>query len=667
MRKILIIALLSGIVLSACRPATPTIQPDVPLTAVVLDTPAVTEEASQPTESVGEALYKDPSQPVEARVNDLLPRMTLQEKIGQITQVEKNSIKPEDITRMFIGSVLSGGGGSPNGDNTPEGWANMVDGFQRYALRTRLGIPIIYGVDAVHGNAEMRGATIFPVEVGLGASLDPDLVTRVAQATADEMLATGISWDFAPVIAVPQDIRWGRAWEAFGEKTNLVSELGTAYIKGLQTLSKESIPGRSIYVLASPKHYIGDGGTTWGSSTQNIQNHPYMLDQGDMRVDDATIRKLFLPPYQAAVDAGAMNVMVSFSSWNGTKMHAQKFLLTDVLKNELGFKGFLVSDWGGIDQISSDYYTAVVQSFNAGMDMNMVPTDYVKFINTITKAVKNGDISEERIDDAVRRILTVKFELGLFETPYSDPTLLQSIGSDEHRQLAREAVRKSLVLLKNDKQALPLSKEAALVLVGGQGADDIGMQSGGWTVDWQGRMGNITPGTSILQGIQQAVSPQSAVQYDPTGTFPDLKNQTADIGIAVVGEKPYAEGVGDTSDLSLYPNDIKVIENMRPLVKELIVVILSGRPMVITEQLKQMDALVAAWWPGTEGEGVADVLFGDYPFTGKLPYTWPRWNSQLPFDFQNLPKDGCAAPLFPFGYGLGTKDPSPVIPDCPVQ
>lgn len=620
--------------------------------------------SAKPTQSIdtNTIIYTDPSQPTIARVEDLLARMTLEEKIGQMTQVEKDSIKAGDITKYFIGSILSGGGGSPSGHNTPEGWVEMVNDFQSEALKTRLSIPIIYGTDAVHGHGNLYGATIFPHEIGLGAANDPELVEKIGRVTAAEMMATGVTWNFAPVVAVPQDIRWGRTYEAYGESTELVSKLGAAYIRGLQSQPAgfKTGTGESIYVLATPKHYLGDGATKFGTSIDNTL--PYLIDQGNMQADEATVRSLYLPSYKSAVDAGAMSVMISFSSWNGKKMHAQKGLITDVLKGELGFMGFTVSDWGGVDQIDPDYYTSVVTAINAGLDMNMVPYNYIRFIDTMKKAVTNGDIKQDRIDDAVRRILTVKFMLGLFNHPYADPAMIDSVRSQDHLDLAREAVRKSLVLLKNDNSVLPVSKEVPLILVAGLGADDIGMQSGGWTIEWQGKLGDITTGTTILDGIKTAVSSKTQVLYDQSGNF----NENAEIGIIVVGEKPYAEGQGDARDLRLSPKDILAITNIRPHVKKLIAITISGRPLIITDQLPLADAWIAAWLPGTEGAGIADVLFGDYPFSGKLSYTWPRSNDQLPMNINNSAnKIGCDAALFPFGYGLSYGDTSPEIPlDC---
>ncbi len=664
LHPILSLFLIVSFVLTACG---------TPSTPVGVDTPA--EQVVETSEPISEEkvsedmpIYQDPTADIDDRVEDLLERMTLEEKIGQMTQVEKNSIKDEDISARFIGSILSGGGGSPT-PNTAENWAEMVNAFQERALATRLGIPLIYGVDAVHGHGNLEGATVFPHNVGLGATRDADLLTHIGRATAVETAATGIYWNFGPVVAVPQDIRWGRAYEAYGENTALVSELAAAYVQGLQSVDGVTDLGNRATILATAKHFVGDGGTVWGTSTTEIMQ-PYQLDQGDMQVDESVLRAVHLPPYQAAIDAGAMSVMVSFSSWNGLKMHANQYLITDVLKGELGFEGFVVSDWGGIDQIADNYYDAVVTAINAGIDMNMVPTQYDQFIYALSKAVENGDVPMERIDNAVRRILRVKFQLGLFEHPFADETLLEYVGSAEHRDLAREAVSASLVLLKNDNQALPISKDAATIFVAGYAGDDVGLQCGGWTIEWQGASGHITPGTTILDGIEATVSEDPFVQFNRFGKFERVTDENgdplvADVGIAVVGEDPYAEGVGDRADLSLSETDLNVIERTRDQSEILVIILISGRPMIITEQLSQADAFIAAWLPGTEGQGVSDALFGDMPFTGKLPYTWPRWMSQIPFDFANLPAEGCDAPLFPYGYGLTLEDDKALeILDC---
>jgi len=600
--------------------------------------------------------YLDANEPISLRVDDLISRMTLEEKIGQMTQVEKNSIRPGDITEYYIGSILSAGGGSPD-ENTIEGWIAMTGAFQREALATRLGIPLIYGVDAVHGHGNLFGATIFPHQIGLGAAGNPDLMYRIGQATAREMLATGIPWNFAPVLAVPQDIRWGRTFESFTENTELVTELGVAYMEGLQSLPDDftPAPGQTLYVLATPKHFIGDGGTEFGSSTEAT----YLLDQGDMRIDESSIRSLFLPPYRTAVEKGAMSIMPSYSSWNGTKMHAQEYWLSDVLKGELGFPGFVISDLGALIQIDFNYYTAVVTAINAGVDMNMVPSDYKGFINVMIKAVDEGDIPRSRIDDAVRRILTVKFQLGLFDHPFADAKLSSAVGSGNHRELARRAVRESLVLLKNDNNLLPIDKDTKTIYVAGRAADDIGLQCGGWTITWQGISGDIQPGTTVLEGIRDAVSLETEIQFDASGQFEGL----ADVGIVVVGEFPYAEGRGDKANLTLSEKDIQIITDVRERSKAMVVILISGRPLIITDQYQDVDAWIAAWLPGTEGDGIADLLFGDYTFKGTLPFSWPRDMDQLPFDFENLPTTGCQSPLFPLGYGLNVSHDSPPTVD----
>ncbi|HUF00506.1 MAG TPA: glycoside hydrolase family 3 N-terminal domain-containing protein [Anaerolineales bacterium] len=641
------------------------------LSACAAQTPATvapTESPAAATESLGTAIYTDPSQPVEARVEELLRRMTLDEKIGQMTQVEKNSIKSGDITKYYIGSILSGGGGSPS-ENTPQAWYAMVEDFQNEALATRLEIPMIYGVDAVHGHGNLLNATIFPHNIGLGATNNPELLEKIGRATAEEMLATGIPWNFAPVVAVVQDVRWGRTYEGFGEETELVTSLGTAYLRGLQTLTEADnpVPGQSIFVLGTPKHFIGDGATIWDSSSTN----DYKLDQGNMQVPEELVRKVYLPPYQSAVDAGAMNVMASFSSWKGTKIHGEQYLLTKVLKDELGFTGFIVSDWQGMDQVfPDDYYASIVTSVNAGVDMNMVPYDYVTFIETMMNAVNNGDIPESRVDEAVRRILRVKFALGLFEQPMPDTKYQGTVRSREHLELARQAVRESLVLLKNEDDALPLDENTPSIFVAGEGANDIGLQSGGWTLEWLGKPGNDNEGTTILSGIRAIASANTRIEYNRNGNFSEFNNAegnplVAGVGIVVLAEEPYAEGVGDRADISLNEEETTLITEMGKQSETVVVILISGRPRVITEQLSLAEAWVAAWLPGTEGGGIADVLFGDYPFTGKLSYSWPRSNEQLPINSNNsAEKAGCDAPLFPFGYGLTYGDPSPEILEC---
>ncbi len=617
-------------------------------------------EPKKPPTKEAELTYLDPFQPVDGRVIDLLSRMTLNEKVGQMVQISKDGIRPGEVKEYFIGSVLSAGGGFP-ADNSPAGWLEMVNGFQSEALETRLGIPLIYGVDAVHGHGNMIGATLFPHQIGLGATRDPDLIRRIGEATAREILATGIPWNFAPVLVSAQDIRWGRTFETYSEDIAIASEMATAYMIGLQSMPPEydPAPGQTIYTLATPKHYLGDGGTEWGTS----QTDNYQLDQGDKTIEEAEVRSFFLPPYQQVVSRGSLSIMPSYSSLNGVKMHASRYWLTDVLKGELGFPGLIISDLNAVQQINEDYYRAVVTSVNAGVDMIMISSDFKGLLTLLRHGVENGDIDRARVDDAVSRLLHVKFALGLFDHPFGDPSLQEEIGSEDHRQLARQAVRESLVLLRNEHETLPLSKEIERVYVAGAKADSTGSQSGGWTVTWQGSNVSLQPGTTILEGIRGAASADVVVEFQTKAEFSDV----ADVGIVVVGENPYAEGVGDQEDLGLSEADIQLIERMREHCQKLVVILLSGRPLIITDQFPLAEAWVAAWLPGTEGGGVADVLFGEYPFTGTLPYTWPRSHDQIPSDrITTADKEGCDAPLFLFGYGLGEAGSTPVEPiQCP--
>lgn len=585
------------------------------------------------------------------RVAALLREMTLAEKIGQMTLVEKNSIPLQDVERYFIGGVLSGGGGYPS-VNTAEHWGKMVDEFQKRALTTRLAIPLIYGVDAVHGHNNVVGTTIFPHNIGLGATRNPELVRQIARATAVELAATGIYWNYAPALSVPQDIRWGRTFEGFSERTDLVTELSVAYLKGLQNPEGVLDLDAPTAVLGTPKHFVGDGGTSFGSSTTFI-GVQYLLDQGVTEADEPLLRSLHLAPYLEAIEAGARCVMASFSSWGGMKMHANRYLLTDVLKGELGFTGFIVTDWEAINQITPDYYQAVVTSVNAGIDMNMVPFDYKRFIHCLTKAVNDGDVSMQRIDDAVSRILQVKMEMGLFERPYSQPSLLSEVGCDAHRELAREAVAQSAVLLKNDNNLLPLSKDTRLIFLAGE-ANDLGLQSGGWTVEWQGKSGPITAGTTLLAALQDSEATDSQVVFDRFGNFDDQVNTSgeplqADVAVVVLAEHPYAEGKGDRVNLELSKDEQALIARVRARAGKLIIILMSGRPLIITDVLGQADAFVAAFWPGSEADGLVDLLLGERPFTGKLSYTWPRSMEQIP-----LNGGSAGEPLFPFGFGLTT-------------
>ena len=583
----------------------------------------------------------DEGQPNKEQIDALLQEMTLREKIGQMTQVSRSHITPEEVAKHAIGSVLNGGSDNPQ-PNTPAAWAGMARSFEEAALESRMGVPLLYGVDAVHGHSNVRGATVFPHNVGLGAAGDPDLVEVVARVTAAEMLATNIHWNFAPCVAVPQDVRWGRTYEGFGSDPERVAALGAAYVEGLQV-------GNGLSAVACAKHFVGDGGTRWGSAKNPAWldwwewGETWQIDQGVTDVDEETLWADHLRPYVAAIAAGVRTIMVSYSSWGGLKMHAHKYLLTDVLKGEMGFDGFLVSDWMAIDQIDPDYHTCVVEAINAGLDMVMVPFDYERFIDTLEEAVAAGQVPASRVEDAARRILRVKAGIGLFWHPFGNEGLLNEVGSAANRAVARRAVRRSAVLLKNEDDVLPLPRNVPRLLVAGRAADDVGLQAGGWTVDWQGGAGDIIPGTTLLEAVRHESGPGSEVVYAPDGRLDG--DERADVAIVVLAEEPYAEGMGDRPDLTLPAEDVALLERVRGCCRKLVVILYSGRPLVLTEQVPQWDAFVAAWLPGSEGGGIADLLFGDYPFGGRTPYAWPR--SMRAFE-----ENADEAPLFPRGAGL---------------
>jgi beta-glucosidase len=583
--------------------------------------------------------------------SDCLSKMTLPEKEGQMTQVEKNAFSMtgnsiSDITTYFIGSVLSGGGGGPNGaGGTATQWADMVDNFQSYALQTRLGIPLIYGADAVHGHNNVYGATLFPHNIGLGAMHDPTLITQVEQVTRDEVLGTGVRWTFAPCVCTPQDIRWGRTYEGYSEVPSDNATNGAAAIVGFQGSNGALGPTN---ILATAKHFIGDGHTAWGTGS------PY-LNEGDDQITEQQLDTIDLPPYQSAVSNKVGSVMISYSSWNGVKDHANQYLITTKLKGtgtdsygtpDLGFQGFVVSDWQAINQISSDYNYDVRTAINAGIDMIMVPDDYKTFISTLDSEIKAGNIPMSRIDDAVTRILTAKFALGLFTQPNTNHSYTPNVGSAAHRAVARQAERESLVLLKNNG-VLPLSKTGSYTLVvGGDHADNLGYQLGGWSISWQGGSGTTTIGTTLWQAIQQA-GLSSSVKLNFVGTR-TRGHYRGDVGIVAVGETPYAEGNGDTNTLALSSTDATEVSDVCSRVTKCLVLLFSGRPIIINTQLNQSSAFVAAWIGSTEGEGITDVLFGDYGFRGKLTYTWPNSVTQEPCNQNN----GCTGTLFPYGYGI---------------
>ncbi|WKA03387.1 hypothetical protein VitviT2T_021498 [Vitis vinifera] len=605
--------------------------------------------------AMGEAAsekYKDPKQPINIRIRDLMYRMTLAEKIGQMVQLERANATPEIMKDFSIGSLLSGGGSGPGIQATAEDWINMVNEFQKGSLSSRLGIPMIYGIDAVHGHNNVYNATIFPHNVGLGATRDPELVKRIGAATAIEVRATGISYAFAPCIAVCRDPRWGRCYESYSEDPNIVRAM-TEIIPGLQgeipANSRKGVPyvNGKDKVAACAKHFVGDGGTTNG------------INENNTVIDRHGLLSIHMPAYYSSIIKGVATVMVSYSSWNGQKMHANHELVTGFLKNTLQFRGFVISDWQGIDRITSpphaNYTYSVQAGVQAGIDMVMLPFNHTEFIDILTNLVESNFIPMSRIDDAVRRILRVKFSMGLFENPLANLSFVDQLGSQAHRDLAREAVRKSLVLLKNgdetDAPLLPLPKKANKILVAGTHAHDLGYQCGGWTITWQGLSGNNhTTGTTILSAISAAVDPSTEIVFTENPDAEFVKSNNFSYAVVVIGEPPYAETAGDSLNLTISEPGPSTITNVCSGVK-CVVVVISGRPVVIQPYLSSIHALVAAWLPGTEGQGVTDVLFGDYGFTGKLPRTWFKTVDQLPMNSGDPHYD----PLFPIGFGLTTQ------------
>ena len=595
---------------------------------------------------------------IEAKVNELLDRMTLDQKIGQMTQPERMACTPDDVREFHLGSVLSGGGSCP-GENRPSDWVEMNDAYWAASMEAdddHLAIPLIYGVDAIHGNGNVLGATVFPHNIGLGAAGDPDLIHRIASVTAREILATGVDWTFAPTLAVARNIQWGRTYESYAESPQIISEYASAFIAGMQADFGED------GVAACAKHWVGDGGTTHG------------IDQGETTLPWETLRAVHIAPYEGAIDAGVLTVMASFNSWNGDKCHGHRHLLTDVLKSQLGFDGFVISDWDGIDYLSDDYAEAIALSVNAGVDMFMVSVTWRAFISHLRTHVQKDRVPLARIDDAVRRILRVKFAMGLFDRPRPAERKWSgsdSFGSEADRAIAREAVRKSLVLLKNDARLLPLDPSAR-ILVAGKNADNRGHQCGGFTVAWQGVTDNesIQGGCSIWEGIR-SIAPGAVLAENDIPA-----DESFDVAIVVIGERPYAEGMGDvrsSEDVVVeagsqingslkvlqpygstlehcisHPEDLAVIRQITARGIPVVTVFVCGRPLVVNEELEASDAVVAAWLPGSEGLGVAQVLFGEQDFQGRLSFSWPSSMEQV----SGAGYSASNPPLFPVGYGL---------------
>lgn len=592
-------------------------------------------------------LYKDTSKTVEERVRDLLSRMTLREKAAQMTQMERSLVTKSALAEDCIGSVVSEPDSKPSENASTTDWADMVDQMQRWAMSSRLGIPIIYGCDAIHGHNNLVGATIFPHNIGLGATRDGELLRKIGVATALEVRSSGIHYTYAPCLAVCKDPRWGRTYESYSEDTGYVRAM-TPIISGLQGSPP---PGhRSGYpfhagsknVIACAKHFVADGGTDKGKS------------EGNAICTYEELERTHIKPYLDCLDQGVCTVMVSYNSWNGKRMHSNFHLITQILKEKLGFEGFVISDWDGhetvCDPYGADYRYCISATVNAGIDMMMVPHRYKEFLEELISLVESGEIPISRIDDAVGRILKVKIIAGIFEQPFSDRSLTNTVGCDEHRGLAREAVRKSLVLLKNGKDPakpfLPLDRNARRIFVTGKHADDIGYQCGGWTISKRGSSGRTTAGTTILESIKAAVGEETEVIYEELPSADTLSAQEFSFAVVAVGEEPYVESSGDRTDLGMPVGSADMINLVAAKVPTLVIMI-SGRPLILEPDLL-MDALVAAWLPGSECGGIADVLFGDYDFEGVLPMTWFKSMDQLPVNAEHESYD----PLFPLGFGL---------------
>jgi beta-glucosidase len=594
---------------------------------------------------------------IETKIAALLARMTLEQKIGQMVQADIRSVTPDDVRKFRLGSVLNGGGAFP-GENKHASvgdWVALADRFYDASMDTangQLAIPIMWGTDAVHGHNNVIGATLFPHNIGLGAAHDPDLIERIGAVTAREVAVTGLDWTFAPVVAVVRDDRWGRTYESYSEDPEIVRSYAERMVRGLQgTPGSKSFLDTS-HVLATAKHFIGDGGTADG------------VDRGDNRSSEAELLKIHAPGYIAAIDAGVQTIMASYNSWKGWKVHGSSYLLTEVLKQRMGFDGIVVSDWDGVDEVQGCSKDKCAQAVNAGIDMFMVPTEWKSFIGNTLDQVRTEKIPLSRIDDAVTRILRVKFRAGLFDKgrPSSRPLAnkRELFGSAEHRELARQAVRESLVLLKNEHGLLPLRRNAN-VLVAGDGADNIPKQTGGWTVTWQGTENANAefPGaTSIFQGIARTVGGAGGTASSAAGPKLDRLQARPDFAIVVFGEDPYAEWFGDLKSLDYCGAgggaELALLQQLRQASVPSVCVFLTGRPLWIEPELAACDAFVVAWLPGTEGGGIADVLFRkadgsvNHNFSGKLSFSWPRTVAQTSLN-RNDPKYD---PLFPYGFGL---------------
>lgn len=589
-----------------------------------------------------ESLYNE-EKSVDENISLFLNEMTLKEKVGQMLQVEHQSISLNDIQKFYIGSVMAAGGSVPE-QNTVGGWRNMTSQYKAAASRTRLAIPLLFAVDAVHGNNNLQDTVIYPHNIGLGASGDSELIGKIAGATALELNAAGIDWDFSPCVAVSNDIRWGRTYETLSENPDLVSIMSIPYITVMQKNG----------IIACAKHYAADGAVRFGTG-----DNGYLMDQGNVNINQKDLNDTCLSVYKEAINAGVKSVMVSYSSINNEKNHSNKYLIQDRLKNDMGFTGIVISDYEGIHQLKGDrLYDKVVMSVNAGIDVLMEGTQWRECYEDILEAVDNGDIYMERINDAVSRVLRVKLEIGEFKKALSETPLEEySLRNLIHKQIAEEAVIKSLVLLKNKSSIIPFTNKQNIAVIG-PAADNIGIQCGGWTKTWQGGCDNASgrwmAGTTVLDGFKEFAGKNG------TAIITDInKLNEADVIVAVLGEYPYAEGKGDDDGMDLY-NGTALEDNENTLKaaytakKPIVVILISGRPRLITGEINKWDGLVEAWLPGTEGGAIAKAFYGDFEFTARLPVTWPRNLKQLPITLNNQ-ADGYN-PLFPYGYGLTIKN-----------
>ncbi|WP_049631226.1 exo 1,3/1,4-beta-D-glucan glucohydrolase [Cellvibrio sp. pealriver] len=649
-----LLSLLAGCDSQKTEAPSATTPPAATSTATTVEWPAITS-----------AVKKDPA--VEQRIEELLAKMTLEEKIGQVIQPEIKFLTPEDIKQYHVGSVLNGGGSTPGSNKyaTMEDWVNLADSFYNASVdksNGRIGIPIMWGTDAVHGLGNVIGATLFPHNIALGATNNPELLKEIGRVTAVEIAVTGLDWDFSPTVAVARDDRWGRAYESWSEDPKIVGDFAGKMVEGLQGKGGSEEFLSNNHVIATAKHFIGDGGTLNG------------VDRGPTQGDEQHLRDIHGAGYFSALESGVQAVMASFTSWDGTRMHGHKYLLTDVLKGQMGFDGLVVGDWSGHSFIPGCTAVDCPESLMAGLDIYMVPEpNWKDLYNNLLAQAKSGEVTAERLDDAVRRILRVKIRAGLFEkgAPSTRPLAgkKELLGAPEHRAVARQAVRESLVMLKNKNNLLPLARNQK-VLVAGDGADNIGKQAGGWSVTWQGT-GNVNsdfPGaTSIYGGINEVVSAAGGTAtLSVDGSFSDKP----DVAIVVFGEDPYAEMQGDVGMLAYKPRnptDLELLKKLRSQGIPVVSLFITGRPLWVNRELNASDAFVAIWQPGTEGAGVADVIFKNaageinYDVKGRLSFSWPKHPDQTPLNKGDANYD----PLFAYGYGMSYADKNTLGDDLP--